>query len=71
VSAEGPVQPQIPEVSLYRPQLANLVKPGDGTVQLEFVISPFKVLVVSIPEEAAKELAAGINSGIVVAGAMP
>ena len=68
---EGVPQGLPPEVTMYRPALANLVKPGDGTVQLEFMISPIKVVVISIPEDAAKDLAAGINSGIHVAQTMP
>lgn len=67
----APPQGMPPEVTMYRPALANLVKPGDGSVQLEFMISPIKVVVISIPEEAAKDLAAGINSGIHVAQTMP
>lgn len=80
MSAEAPTPEAVPqgqqgilppEVVMFRPQLANLVKPGDGTVQLEFMISPLKVVVISIPEDSAKDLAAGINSGIHVAQTMP
>ena len=60
-----------PEVVIYRPSAANVVKPGDGTVQFEFMISPLKVIAVNIPEEAGRELASQMNSGIVVAQSMP
>jgi hypothetical protein len=60
-----------PEVELYRPTTANIVKPGDGSLQLEFLISPLKVVVISIPEDAGRDLAAQITSGVIVAQQMP
>lgn len=69
---EGPPQPYIPpEVVVYRPQGADVIKPGDGTVSFEFLVSPLKVISIQIPEDAARELASRITSGIVVPAGMP
>lgn len=69
---EAAAEPYVPpEVVVYRPSMANLLKEQDGTVQLEFMISPLKVIAVRLPEEAARELASQITSSIVVAKAMP
>lgn len=70
---EAPLPDQFvpPEVVLYRPSAANVVKPGDGTMNLEFMVSPLKVVAINLPEEAARELASQVTSGIMVAQTMP